>query len=69
MVIHSGKSVVQIARELGCSEASLQLGKRHVASYLEKLSVRQVNSSTINQLLGTIQGVTFPVRSKVSIAP
>jgi len=28
MVIHSGKSVVQIARELGCSEASLHGWKK-----------------------------------------
>jgi transposase-like protein len=40
MVIHSGKSVVQIARELGCSEASLHGWKK---AYLKGQQPRQID--------------------------
>src|SRR5260370_34868361 len=39
MVIHSGKSVVQIARELGCSEASLHGWKK---AYLKRQKPGQI---------------------------
>jgi transposase len=40
MVIHSGKSVVQIARELGCSEASLHGWKK---TYLKRQQPGQID--------------------------
>ena len=40
MVIHSGKSLVQIARELGCSEASLHGWKK---AYLKRQKPVQID--------------------------
>jgi len=40
MVIHSGKSAVQIARELGCSEASLHGWKK---AYLKRQQPGQID--------------------------
>src|SRR5258707_5085115 len=65
MVIHSGKTQAQVARELGCSEYSLNLWKK---AYLRQQAPAEINGSfkegelfgCQNRLINLIRLQTLP---------